>query len=331
MNLCQSCKKTSAEVVEACDNPAYPYKICKDCHERLLSKSLYPREYFNLASKHGMTYLLNDDFYNNDGTACDPQIELEVNESLSFPRLAELHDLKSVLDYAIVEWWLSDDVVNAVKKFEKKDILKELDTRIALNKGLSSRIYQLAALTLGNYADEWIVKQWQFRTDDNFPDFAEALAKCLEPDLGFELYTKQLERIDQPNKLTEAMNGLICFQSKKSLAWIETNVARVSNISDVWGYLAVASQFDWATAHKWLRNGRPLSLIALDALANCAVTSDTQNSTLWLKNNPQRLLSPGTIEEMNNILLKHGESDKVPRVRTKISYIMDNWDKILKQ
>lgn len=256
---------------------------------------------------------------------------VEVDQSLAFPIFTELNDLQSVLDYAIVEWWLSDDVVNAIKTFEKKEILKELDTRIASNKGLSGRIYQIAALTLGEYADEWIVKQWQFRTDDNFPDFAEALAKCLEPDLGFELYTKQLERIDQPKKLTEAMNGLICFRSKKSLAWIETNVARVSNISDVWGYLAVASQFDWAIAHKWLRNGRPLSLIALDALANCAVTSDTQNSTLWLKNNPQRLLSPGTIEEMNNILLKHGESDKVPRVRTKISYIMDNWDKILKQ
>lgn len=259
-----------------------------------------------------MTYLLNDDFYNNDGIACAPQIALEVNESLAFPRLSELTDLQSVLDYAIVEWWLSDHVVNAIKNFEKKEILKELDTRIVSNKNLSRRIYQLAAFTLGNYADEWIVKQWQFRMDDNFPDFAEALAKCLEADLGFELYTKQLQRIDQPNKLAEAMKGLLYFQSKRNLAWIESNVARVSNISDVWGYLAVASQFDWATAEKWLRSGRPLSLIALDALANCAVTSDTQNSTLWLKNNPQRLLSPGTIEEMNNILLKHGESDKVP-------------------
>jgi hypothetical protein len=331
MSPCQSCKTNSVEVVDDCDNPAYPYRVCKGCHDRLLSRSLRPREYFNLAAKHGMTYLLHDDFYGNDGTAYDPQIELEIDASLAFPKLAELTDLKSILDYAIVEWWLSDVVVNAIKKFEKKEVLKELDARIISNKSLSSRIYQLAAFTLGNYADEWIVKQWQFRTDDNFPDFAEALAKCLEPDLGFELYSKQLERIEQPSKLTGTMTGLIYFQSKLALAWIEANTGRVSNISDAWGYLAVASQFDWATAEKWLGSGRPLSLIALDALGKCAVTSDTQNSTLWLKNNPQRLLSPKTIEEMNNILFKYGESDKVPRVRTKINYIIANWDKILKQ
>lgn len=330
MNLCQSCGRNSVEVVDDCDNPAYPYKVCKDCHERLVSRSLRPREYFNLTSQHGMTFLLHDDFYDNDGTACDPEVALVVDPGLTFPMLSELHDLQSIVDYAMVAGWLSDDVINAIGRFEKNAILKELDKRINLNKGLSARIYQLVALTLGQYADEWIVNQWEARTADNFPMYAEALAKCLEPDMGFELYSKQLDRIEQPGKLAETMTGLIYFQSKRGLRWIEENVGRVSNISDAWGHIAVASQFDWPTAEKWLKGGRPLSLVGLDALANCAVTPETQNSTPWLKNNPQRLLAPEPMEKMNKILLQHSENDKVPRVGSKINYIMANWEKILK-
>ncbi len=331
MDLCQSCKTKSVEVIDDRDNPAYPYQVCKDCHERLLNRSLRPREYFNLSALHGMTNLLNDDLYDNDGSASDPQVELAVDESLAFPKLSELQHLPSLIDYAIVEWWLSDQVVEALKGFPKSEILKELDTRIQSNKSLSARLYQLAAYTLGSYADEWIVKQWEFRTNEDFTGFAEALAMCLEPDLGFNLYTKHLEEIEKPSRLVEAMIGLIHFQSKLTLNWIERNVARVSNISDGWGYVAVASQFDWPTAEKWLNTGRPLSLIALDALANCAVTSETMNSMPWLRDNPQRLLSPKSIDEMNGILAKYGEGDKVPRVRTTISYIMANWDRILKQ
>ncbi len=331
MDLCQSCKTKSVEVTDDCDNPVYPYRVCKDCHERLINRSLRPREYFNLSAQHGTTYLLNDDFYDNNGSACDPEIELAIDHTLAFPEFSELYDLPSLVDYAIVEWWLSDRVVGALKGFPKKEILRELDTRITLNKSLSARIYQLAAYALGSYADEWIVKQWQLRTDKNFPAFAEALAMCLDPVLGFELYTKQLGEIADPGRLAETMTGLIYLQSKLTLGWIETNVTRVSNISDGWGYLAVASQFDWPTAERWLQGGRPLSLIALDALANCAVTSETMNTTPWLRENPQRLLSPKSIDEMNSALMKYGETDKVPRVRTKINYIMANWDKILKQ
>jgi hypothetical protein len=102
MNVCQSCEVNSVEVVDDCYNPAYPYYVCKDCHERLLSRSLRPREYFNLSAMHGMTYLLNDDFYDKDGVAYNPQIELETAGGLTFPKLAELNDLESVINYAIL-------------------------------------------------------------------------------------------------------------------------------------------------------------------------------------------------------------------------------------
>lgn len=330
MDICQSCRKNTVEVIDDSDNPAYPYKVCTSCHERLVSRALRPREYFNLAALHGITYYLCDDFYDDDGTACDPEIEVAFDPALAFPVLGELRDLPSIVDYAIVKWSVPDDAVQAMTQFEKKEILRELDKRLSLNRGLSSRIYELVAVTLGGYADEWIVRQWEARTEEDFSIYAEALAKCLEPDLGFALYSQQVERMEQPGWMVDAMTGLIYFQSTLGLQWIEANVGRVSNISNTWGYVAVASQFDWPTAKRWLEGGRPLSLIALDALGNCAVTSETVNSTPWLQNNPQRLLAPDSVEEMNRVLLQYGEMDKVPRVRSKISYIMDSWEQILK-
>ena len=251
--------------------------------------------------------------------------------ALAFPVLAELRDLPSIVDYAIVEWQVSDDVVTAMKRFEWKEVLRELDERLTLNASLTERICRLGALTCGKHAEGWMLWHWAERTHDNFPLYAEPMAKCLPLDLGVELYSKQVTQIEQPGRFVETMMGLIYFQSKATLSWIETHIGRVSNISSVWGYLTAASQFDWPTAKRWLEGGRPLSLVALDALANCAVTSETQNSLPFLRENPPRLLHPDTVDEMNRVLQQYGETDKVPRVRLNISYILENWDRILKQ
>ena len=330
MNLCQACRNNSVDVVDDCDNANYPYRVCDQCHNRIVNLALRPREYFNLASQHGMTYLLHDDFYDENGVACQPGIKVDDNPSLSFPELNDLHDLKSLVDYAVVQWWLTEEVVDSFEKFSKDAILDELDTRINANRTLSSRIYELAAKTIGRHAGYWILEEWELRSQDTFLLYADALAKCLSLEHGFQLFSAQLEKIEQPSKLSQSMTGLIHFQSKLGLSWIENNIKRVSNISDSWGYVAVASEFDWGTAKKWLEHGRPLSLIALDALANCATTSTAQNSTIWLRDNPQKLLRPATIAEMNEILMRYGKCDQVPRVRSNINFIIANWDDILK-
>lgn len=331
MDICQSCRKDSVEVIDDCDNPAYPYKVCKDCHERLVSMSLRPREYFNLASQHGMTFLLHDDFYDSEGTACAPQDEVVFDPALVFPVLRELRDLPSIVDCAIVEWQVSDDVVAALQQFEGKEVLRELDGRLSLNEGLTARICLLAALVLGRHAEAWMLWRWAERTQESFLFYAEPMAKCLPSDVGFVLYSKQVTLMEPTSKLVETMMGLIYFQSKLTLPWIEAHIGRAVNISNAWGYLAAASQLDWPTAKRWLESGRPMSLVALDALANCAVTLETRNSLPFLRDNPPRLLDPDTTDEMNRVLLQYGEVDKVPRVRSNIGYILENWDRILKQ
>ena len=67
MENCQSCKIEPAEIMDLQDSEVEPYRLCKDCHQRFISRSLRPREYFNLRTKHGITYLLSDNFYNENG------------------------------------------------------------------------------------------------------------------------------------------------------------------------------------------------------------------------------------------------------------------------
>ncbi|WP_301193178.1 hypothetical protein [Plebeiibacterium sediminum] len=331
MIKCQSCNIKSVEIIEPSDNENYPYRLCKDCHRRLINRALRPLEYFNLTSKHGMTPLLHDDFYEENGEACQPEIKVKNEKALAFPDFDLIkNDLEKLIDYSIVVWWLTDKIVDSLKRFEKTKILDSLKQRINDNRVLGYRLYELAARVLESTAADWIREEWKYHNLDNLMNYSECLAKCLPLSEGFYHYTDVLDKIDNPNVFSEKLNGLISFQSDLSLDWIEKNINRVNNISSSWGYLAVASKFDWKRTKKWLDSGRPLSLVALDTLVNCSVTSETMNSTFWLKENPQRLLNPDSIDNMNDVLNNYLAKDKVTRVKNSIKKIQENWDKILK-
>ncbi len=331
MEKCQSCKIKPVEIIEPCDNENYPYKLCNECHQRLINRALRPLEYFNLTARQGRTYLLHNDFYGEKGETWQAGIKIKEENSLVFPKLdAVNNDLEWLIDYAIVMWRVSKEVVEEFQKFNPVEILDSFKQRIEENRGLGYRIYELAAKVSGPVAADWIRSEWKYRTLDNLQNYSDCLARCLPLEEGFGYYTDELDKIDSPSVLTDNLIALIYFQSALSLNWIEKNINRVTNISGVWGSLAVASQFDWARAKKWLDSGRPLSLVSLDALANCAVTKETQYSSIWLNNNPQRLLDPDPIDKMNAVLAGYLSKDNVTRVRNKIDFITGNWDSILK-
>ncbi|WHX73582.1 hypothetical protein QNH25_09500 [Bacillus safensis] len=61
--LCEACQKNEMNVVEASDEPQQPFQLCQQCHERLLTYSLRPIEWYNLAVLHSpKQFLLHDDF-----------------------------------------------------------------------------------------------------------------------------------------------------------------------------------------------------------------------------------------------------------------------------
>lgn len=60
-NLCEACKTNEFNVVETADDPNQPYKLCDQCHDRLLRRALTPIEWYNLAVVHSTNkFLLHD-------------------------------------------------------------------------------------------------------------------------------------------------------------------------------------------------------------------------------------------------------------------------------
>ena len=332
MNLCHSCHINEIEVIEDCDDEGFPYKLCKSCHYRLLNKALRPLEFFNLKAKHGDTYLLHDDFYDGEtGIADQPYVEVIKDSNLRFPQLSEIKtEPEKAIDYAIVQFWLTEEVVQILGKFDKQNLLNSLDERIKQNRNLDYKIYTIVAKVLGSFAENWVRKEWQLHTEDNFIIYAEMIANCLLLEESFNYLINELNRISSSSKLNEMLHCLIFLQTEKSLDWIEQNIYRMQNLSSSWGLVAVSSKFNWQRADEWLNSGRPLSLVSLDALQLCAVTKDSWGSAVWLRENPKKLLEPDKIENMNKVLISYLQKDNVPRTRKLINFITENWNNILK-
>lgn len=67
MKNCQSCKIKSVAVMDLRDSEVNPYRLCRECHQRLINNTLSPFEYMNLTAVHGLTNLLSDLFYDKNG------------------------------------------------------------------------------------------------------------------------------------------------------------------------------------------------------------------------------------------------------------------------
>jgi len=67
---CQACKQYDVQV-ELKDDVTY--HLCHNCLINLVMRNLSKEQYHNLVAIHGScTYLLHEDFYDDDGTALQP-------------------------------------------------------------------------------------------------------------------------------------------------------------------------------------------------------------------------------------------------------------------
>ena len=89
------------------------------------------------------------------------------------------------------------------------------------------------------------------------------------------------------------------------------------------GMLAASSNFSWERAKKWLEQGRPLNLIALDALNFCTLNS-YRGQSLWMKTLQPKLTDSFDTSEMISTLKNHVEKDSVPRVKNTVRNILQN-------
>lgn len=324
-NICESCKTRPVELLEQPDKGLQPYRLCTQCHNRLINYALRPLEFFNLATIHGYGYYLHDDLYEyNTGKATQPELDVEEPEDFPFPDLQAIKaEPEKLIDYACVQYYTSDEVIELLKQSDKTAVLEYMRFEVDYNRSINYKAYEIAAKVLGSYAEGWVQQQWNERKENELLIFTPALAACLPFHDAFEIVINEVEQSDDKS-ITYNSYALLYFQSSRTLLWIEKVKDRIKNVSSTWGVLAAASKFDWQTAKKWLDDGRPLSLIALDALIYCTTIGERLNQPLSLREHPQTLIDAARPEDIANTLTAYLEKDRVPRAKGAVRQITNN-------
>ncbi|HTJ49667.1 MAG TPA: hypothetical protein VL443_09455 [Cyclobacteriaceae bacterium] len=158
---------------------------------------------------------------------------------------------------------------------------------------------------------------------DDFLERASVISDTLDKDEAFVLISQEIDSCDN-RFLHEYITSLNQIRNEKVLDWIEINVHRTTNIGLNWGHLAASSLFNWRRAEKWLTLGRPLSLIALDALIFCTTVDERLNQSPWMRKINPRLLDNPQPDEVAKRLNEFLLGDNVHRTRTTIGKIIDN-------
>lgn len=333
---CESCKIAPVEetipVNKGLENGIWDesgngtnYRLCKSCSHRLQSFALRPLEYFNLVSIHGHSFHLHDDFYDYEtGEAYQPEIKVMKVDELKFPKFGEIkNDLYKLVDFSIVQYYTDENVINQLKKFDKKELIGILKHKVKYNRGINYKAYEIAGKVTKTESYNWIKEEWKARRNNELQIFAEPISNSFETEEAFEVITQELESRDD-KYLNENITSLLYLQSPKVLKWIEKVQNRIGNVNSQWGQLAASSKFDWDTANSWLESKRPLSLIALDALNFCTTKGKRLNQSLWMqKLNPILLNSPKS-ELIAKKLKEYELKDSVPRTRNTINRIIEN-------
>jgi hypothetical protein len=318
---CEACERAEGNIVEPCDDARDPYRLCAACHQRLHARSLRPLEWFNLAKRHSWDqFLLHDDFYDEDGTAVQPEAGVDNGQAFSAPTLASVRqDSERLLDYSITRWRLQPDVITAWNDKDSRSVLSTLSARFASTSNIQirARVLSICASAVRESGANFVRRAWEeYPENVALIPLAEASAACLPHAEGFERVTSALARLEGREKRDQAF-CLSYFRSADALAWIERNV--FEPITESWGYLAAASNIDWPRVEAWLDRGRPLSLVAIDALLAIA-----RPRTPFLRESKPTLATPPGTSRLREVLLAYCERDPVPRVQQRVDALLAN-------
>lgn len=309
-SFCQACERRQSLIEVREDDPDEPYLVCQECHARLMSRSLRPLEWFNLAKRHGWAkFLLHDDFYDDSGEATQPEEDVEGAELFCAPTLSQSEGTAStLLDYSVTRWNLEDDVFAAWLKLPPATVLSCIAERYDNTRNPSVRavILEVAALFRAE-GRAFVRRVWDsYQNCGSFWALAEATAACLPEEEGFPLVTGALEAMPEKER-RQLFGALAHFRSTRSLDWIENHVSEPT--VDAWGHLAAASNLSWPRVNKWMKAGRPLSLVAVDALLAIA-----KPRTLFLRRTRPVLVNPPAEQDLRNAIEGLIKADPAVRI-----------------
>lgn len=318
--LCQACERRPSSIEERCDDPNQPYMVCQECHPRLMNRSLRPLEWFNLAKRHGWAkFLLHDDFYDDNGEATQPEEDVEGAELFPAPTLSQLEtEPSTLLDYSVTRWNLEDEVFTAWLRLPPASVLSCIAKRYDDTRNLSVRAIILEVAALLRAEGQMFVRHaWDAYQDcGSFWSLAEATAACLPEAEGFPLVASALEAMPEKER-RRSFGALAHFRSTRSLDWIEANACEPT--VDAWGYLAAASTLNWPKVDEWLKAGRPLSLVAVDALLAIA-----NPRTPFLRKIRPVLINPPAEQDLRNAIEALMKADPVVRVMQRAGALLEH-------
>jgi hypothetical protein len=326
IQVCQSCGSAPVEAIVDVDDTEDPYLICKSCRDRLFSYNLRPREWYNLSSLHGhLNDLLDSEHYGENGTALQPSTPVTNPDLFPCPTLEhEQTSPEHLLTYVLAldhwyeyegwgyRWTIDISLINALKSYSPEILLPIIHRRLTMvrNADVIRRIFQIAGLVLGSTGAPLVRDHWdEFAPTFVFPGIAFAATQCLPVDEAYQQIADRLSKMTLRDRCA-SKDVLRWLKSQHTLDWIEQNGC--SPVDITWGPLAASSQFDWERAKKWLSLGRPLSLIALDALSWC-LRGDSRMGPL---------LNPPNEKEFTSTLKNYLDRDNVLRVRESISGLL---------
>lgn len=323
----------SAGACEACDHPQLllvvenepgpPFRVCRFCARRLESLSLRPVEWFRLAARHGWTsHLLRDDFYDDDGVASQPRAAVLDADRFPYPPPATWGaSLELALDVAFTKWSIPSELLPVFAK-SPTATLAALESALARRTAplFEETAYEICASALGSHAAEWVRARWNPPSPATIFSLARASAACLPSPEGV---TRVIDFIRcAPAELREESAGALAwFDGEQAVDLLEELVH--APVSGAWGRTAAACSVTWDRLARWLEQGRPLSLVALDALMAFA-----DYDTLLLRIRKPYLRNPPTPAELRDTLERYAMRDSVPRVRNAVAFLVPVVDKL---
>lgn len=323
--VCEACRRDAAEMTISLNDGGETCRICRPCSERLARRALRPLEWFNLVALHGWGWcLLHEDFYSQDGIPHRPDVEDYAIDGRYAPTLGEAsRDLDRLLDFCITRFWLREPEWMAFESFDDVVVLDRIEHRAGNgNRQIRRVCLRLCAKVLGPSAGPWVREQFRRSCDDNdLFTWAQAAARCLPTEEGLEMTQGALGRL-HGFALVREMSALVWFRSAAVLDWIET-VLPPAHITPAWGQLAARSDFCWRRAKNWIAAGRPLSIVALNALQDCILGESYLYS--FGENHPTLGGCPDP-QVIRAVVERYMEVDDAPRMLDLCNFIINHVD-----
>jgi hypothetical protein len=167
---------------------------------------------------------------------------------------------------------------------------------------------------------QWTLQMWgSLHHRVLWPTLLEHTREIFTDEQTLDIIFSTLERVPKADLAWTALLLLHAFGTPRALDWIERSA--LEDVGPDWGYLAAVSGFGWPRAERWLRRGRPLSLIALDALRNMEGKSE---SPIVEEANP-KLCEPPPFDRAAQVLRAYAARDPVPRVERAVESVLKRW------